>query len=80
MNTNAYEYTPYTSESLDTGNVVIDNITAFTGIDNAIPSLPTGKQVIFFSIGLLCIVTSLTLMTRSLIDVPSIASIAKLAA
>ena len=80
-NNQPYSYTPYTSELLDTGMAVVNDITAFTGLDSAIPTLPTGKQVIFFSLGIICVVMSLAIMSRSLVldSVPGLSTIAKIA-
>lgn len=77
----AFDYTPYTSENLDVGNALMTNISEYTGI-GAIPSLPNGKQVIFFSLGLVCVIASIALISRSLIsdNIPALASIAKLVA
>lgn len=75
-----YEYTPYTSELLDSGFSTITDLSSFTGI-NDLPSFPNGKQVIFFTIGIICVVGSLSIMSRALIadSLPEIAKIAKVA-
>lgn len=76
----AYEYTPYTSELLDSGNAVVTDFTEFTGIGNMVPQLPTGKQVIFFAIGMVCVITSLGIMSRTLIadSIPGLSALSKL--
>lgn len=78
---NAYSFTPYTSAMLDSGSALVTDITEYTGINDALPKFPSGKQVIFFSLGIICVVTSVALMSRSLIadSIPGLSEIVKLA-
>lgn len=57
-------YTPYTSESLTTATSVVNDLSPFADITSG---LPDGKQVIFFSIGFVCIIASIALISRALI-------------
>lgn len=61
-------YTPFTSENLTAvteGATAVTDLSSFMGADS---SIPNGKQVIFFSAGVLCLVFSLILITRGLIE------------
>jgi len=61
-------YTQFTSENLTAvteGATAVTDLSSFIG-DSA--GIPTGKQVIFFSAGLLCIVFSLVLITSALAE------------
>lgn len=64
-------YTPFTSENLTAvteGATAVTDLSSFMGADS---SIPNGKQVIFFSAGVLCLVFSLILITRGLMDTDS---------
>lgn len=64
-----YPYTPFTSESLTSVGTeisstvqAVDDISSLTG---AVASI-TGKQVIFFTVGMVALVASLTLIIAAL--------------
>lgn len=77
----AFEYTPFTSESLTTAATSIQDLSPFADLSGGLPS---GKQVIFFSIGFVCIIASIALISRALLgDVitpENVAKVAKVAA
>lgn len=74
-----YQFTPFTSELLENGNAIVNNLGEYAGIPD-IPSLPSGKQVVFFTLGTIFIVASLAMMIRALADTPAITTALKAAA
>lgn len=76
----AFEYSPYTSEFLESGNSIISDLSDQVGLDQ-LPTFPNGKQVIFFSLGLVFIIAAVAMMSRTLIAeaAPDIVKAAKTA-
>jgi hypothetical protein len=59
-----FPYTPFTSEALTGTGAIVSDLSSFGNITG---TLPSGKQVIFFTVGLACIITSIALISRALI-------------
>lgn len=76
-------YTPFTSESL---TAVTEGATAVTDLSSLVggSDFPNGKQVIFFTVGIICLSVSFILITRGLMETDSaqaaIKSLTKVAA
>lgn len=74
-----FQFTPFTSELLENGNAIVNSLGEYAGIPD-IPTLPSGKQVVFFTLGTIFIVASIAMMVRALADIPEVSSAIKLAA
>ena len=68
----SYDYTPYTSEDL-TGSTAfsVSDLSPFADITGGLPS---GKQLIFFSLGMVCLIASIGLISAILISDPVVQS------
>jgi hypothetical protein len=72
-----FPYTPFTSETLTTAGAVVNDLSSVGDVSS---NLPSGKQVIFFGIGFVCVIGSIALISRALIgDSVSLDTIKKVA-
>lgn len=70
-------YTPFTSEDLSTATGVVSDLSAVTG---GLGNLPSAQQVVFFTVGIICLIASLALIIGALAENPDVQNIVKLAA
>lgn len=59
-----FPYTPFTSEDLTAATSVVSDLSSYADVSQHFPS---GKQVIFFTIGIIAVIGALALTTRILI-------------
>lgn len=69
-----YPYTPFTSEDISTAVSSVTDLSPFADFTSGLPS---GRQVIFFSIGFVCLIASIALVSRVLIADSSVPDLVK---